>query len=133
MHRRILGFSCTLAVLFFGYSIGWLIDRHGLISIASRPDSLLFALQVLALALIFTSSVLFVVVWPQTMLASWVVRRFHVHRFFPFVIFFGMSSIVVCLLIFFTSGSERLLKYLLGTAYLVVPCSVLWGISFRQQ
>src|SRR5579859_3932135 len=84
MRHRILGFSCTLIVLFIGYVVAWLIDRHGVGSITSRPDSFAFALQVLALASLFTLSVLFVVVWPQTLLAGWVVRRFHVPRFLPF-------------------------------------------------
>jgi hypothetical protein len=133
MHRRILGFSCALAVLFVGYAIGWLIDRHGISSITSRPDSFVFALQVLTLALIFKLSVLFIVVWPQTMLANWIVRRFRVRRFFLLAFFFGVSSIAACLLIFLNNHDDWFLKYLLLVAYLLAPCSILWRISFRYE
>lgn len=131
MHHRILGFSSTLAFLFVGYAVAWLVDRHGIGSITSRPDSFMFALQVLSLALIFTLSVLFIIVWPQTLLAGWLVKRFRTHRLFPFLLFFGISSIAVCILLFSTCCGERLLAYLAGTGYLLISCSILWWTSFR--
>ena len=133
MRNRILGFFSTLAFLFAGYAVAWLVDRHGVGSITSRPDSFVFALQVFALALIFTVSVLFVIVWPQTLLAGWLVRRFHIHRLFPFLLFFGISSIAVCILVFSTCSSKQFLAYLVGTGYLLVSCSILWWISFRHE
>ncbi len=96
-------------------------------------NSILFALQVLTLALIFTVSILFVIVWPQTLLAGWLVRRFRVHRLFPFLLFFTISSIAVCILDFTVFDNERLIAYLLGTGYLLVSCSILWLISLRYE
>jgi hypothetical protein len=133
MRHRILGFFSTLAFLFAGCAVAWLIDRHGVGSITSRPDSFVFALQVLALALIFTLSVLFVIVWPQTLIAGWLVRRFRVHRLFPFLLFFSISSLAVCILDFMLFDKDRLTAYLAGTAYLLVSCSILWLISFRYE
>jgi hypothetical protein len=133
MRNRILGFFSTLAFLFAGYAVAWLVDRHGVGSITSRPDSFVFALQVLALASIFTVSILFVIVWPQTLLAGWLVRRFRVNRVFPFLLFFAISSIAVCILDFTVIDDERLIAYLVGTSYLFVSCSILWLISFRYE
>jgi len=133
MHRRVLGFGSTLAFLFVGYAIAWVIDRHGVHSILRIPDSVVFTLQAVTLALVFTSIVLFVIIWPQTLIASWAVRRFSVHRFVPYLIFFGMSSIAVSLSLFLGSGAGKLVVYLWGMVYLLIPCSVLWQISFKNR
>ena len=133
MQKRIQGFTCTLEVLFVGYVIAGLFDPNGIRSIAGKPDSVVLILEALALALIFTLGVLFVIVWPQTLLASWVVRRFRVPRFLPFALFFALSSIIVGIFMFLNNRDDWLLKYLMLSVYLFVPCSILWGISFRHE
>jgi len=133
MHKLIKGFTCTLAVLFIGYVIAELFDPNGIRSIAGKPDGLMLILEALALALIFTLSVLFVIVLPQTLLASWMVRRFYVPRFLPFALFFILSSIIVGVFIFLNNRDNWFLKYLMLIVYLFVSCSTLWRISFRHE
>ena len=100
MRHRILGFCSTLAFLFVGYAAAWLSDPNEISFVAGKPDAMRRALEALALASIFTFGVLFLVVWPQTLLAGWLVRRFRVARVIPFALFFGISSIAVCILDF---------------------------------
>jgi len=133
MQKRIRGFTCTLAVLFVGYVITGLFDPNGIRSIAGKPNGLVLIFEALALALVFTLGVLFVIVWPQTLLASWVVRHFRVPRFLPFAVFFTLSSIIVGIFIFLNNRDDWLLKYLMLIVYLFVPCSTLWWISFRHE
>jgi hypothetical protein len=87
----------------------------------------------LTMASIFNFGVLFLIVWPQTLLASWIVRRFHFHSLFPFVFFLVISSAIVCIIDFAVIDLHRLLVYSVGTAYLLVSCSILWRISFRHE
>jgi hypothetical protein len=87
MRHHILGLGSTLSFLFVGYAAAWLSDPYEIEFIASKPDAVKRAFLALALASMFTLGVLFLVVWPQTLLASWIVRRFHFHSFFPFVLF----------------------------------------------
>jgi hypothetical protein len=133
MQKRIRGFTCTLTVLFVGYVIAGSFDPNGIRSIAGKPDGLVLILEALALALVLALGVLFVIVWPQTLLASWVVRRFRVPRFLPFALFFTLSSIIVSVFIILNNRDDWLLKYLMLIVYLVVPCAALWRISFRHD
>ena len=133
MHHRILGLSSTLAFLFVGYAAAWLSDPFEISFIAGKPDALKRAFLALALSLIFTFGVLFLLVWPQTLLAGWLVRRFRIHRLFPFLLFFAISSFAVCVLVFSTCSSQQFLAYLVGTGYLLISCSILWLISFRYE
>ena len=132
MQKRIQGFTVTFALLFVGYAVAGLIDPNGIRKIAHKPDwPLVF--EALVLALTFALVVLFVIVWPQTLLASWVVRHFRVSRLLPFALFFALSSMLVGIFIFLNNRDDWLSKYLLLTAYLFVPCSTLWWISFRHE
>jgi hypothetical protein len=133
MRHRILGLGSTLAFLFVGYAAGWLSDPNEIDFVAGRPDALKRALEALTIASSFVFGVLFLVVWPQTLLASWMVRRFHFRRFFPFALFFGISSAAVCVLDFTVIDLHRLLAYSVGTAYLLVSCSILWWISYTHE
>jgi hypothetical protein len=133
MHHRILGLGSTLGFLFATYAAGWLCDANEVGFVAGKPDALKHAFEALLMASIFSFGVLFFLVWPQTLLASWMVRRFHFRRFFPFSLFFGISSTVLCVLDFSFFDLHRLLAYLVGTAYLLVCCSILWWISFRHE
>jgi hypothetical protein len=133
MRHRILGLSCTLAFLFVGYAAAWLSDPNEISFVAGKPDAAIRVFEALALASIFALSVLFILVWPQTLLASWMVRRFRFHRLFPYAFFFGISSIAVCVVVFLTCYSEQFSAYLVGTGYLLVSCSILWWISFRHK
>ena len=133
MHHRILGLSSTLAFLFVGYAAAWLSDPFEISFIADKPDALKRVFLAMALALIFTFGVLILVVWPQTLLAGWLVRRFRVARVIPFMLFFCISSIAACILDFTVFDNERLIAYLVGTGYLLVSCSILWWISFRHE
>jgi ABC-type dipeptide/oligopeptide/nickel transport system permease subunit len=130
MHRRLFGLSCTLAVLIAGYVIGWLADRvmHGFADLYT----LSFFLLALILAAMFTASILFLVILPQTLLVRWFTRRFHLNRAAPFVLFFLLSSAVL-LALAFLPNVKPLALYLVGTPYLVAACSVLWCISFHHE
>jgi hypothetical protein len=130
MRHRILGLGSTLAFLFIVYAVLWLFDPNEISYVAGKPDSVERIFKALTLALIFTSSVLFILVWPQTLLACWIVKRFQVHHLLPFALFFVLSSIVVCIIVFLACSSERFLPYLAGMSYLFVACSILWRISF---
>jgi hypothetical protein len=133
MHHRILGLSSTLAFLFASYAVAWLSDNDVSV-VFSKPDAMKLNLEALLIASIFTFGVLFLIVWPQTLLASWIVRRFHPPRFFPFALFFVISSIVVGVFIFLDClCGHWILKWLLLASYLFVPCSILWWISFRHR
>jgi hypothetical protein len=133
MHRPISGFCCTLAFLFAGYAGAWFSDPNEIRFLARNPDAAGLAFEALTLAFFFSVTVLLFVVWPQTLLANWLVRRFRFHRFFPIPFFFGICSIVVCVLDFTAVDHHRLLAYLIGTAYLFASCFILWWISFRQS
>ena len=133
MRRRILGLSSTLAFLFVGYAACWLSDPNEIRFVAGKPDALKRTIEALALASVFAIGVLFLVVWPQTLLASWLVRRFHFPNFFPYALFFGVSSAVVCAFAFAVFDLHRLLASSVGTAYLLLSCSILWRLSFRNE
>jgi len=130
MHRRLLGLSCTLAVLLVGYVIAWVVDRME----RGFTDSYTFSFFLLALLLaaIFTLTVLFFVILPQALLVRWLTRRFRLTRAVPFALFFLLSSAL--LLALGCSPSLHLIPlYLIGTPYLVAACSVLWCISFQYE
>jgi hypothetical protein len=133
MRRRILGLCSTLAFLFVGYGIAWFSDPFEIEFIAGKPDALKRAFLAFVLASIFTLGVLFLVVWPQTLLASWMVKRFRFHHLFPFVLFFGISSILVCCVVLLTCCSRQFLAYSIGTTYLLASCCILWRISFSHE
>jgi hypothetical protein len=133
MRRYILGLGSTLAFLFVGYAVGWLSDPNEIDFVVGKPDALKHAFEALTIASIFVISVLFLIVWPQALLARWILRRFHFRRFFPLALFFGISSAFVCIFDFTFIYLHRFLAYLIGTAYLVVSCSILWSISFRYE
>ena len=133
MHHRILGLGSTLAFLFVGYAAGWLSDPNEISFVADKPNTVELIFRALVVASVFTLSVLFILVWPQTLLASWIVRRFEAHRLVPFGLFFGISSVAVCIVDFTIFDNERLIAYLVCTGYLLVACSILWLISFRRR
>ncbi len=133
MQRRIRGFACTLGVLLFGYVIAGLFDPNGIPSVAAKPNNSVLLLQALALALIFTVVVLLIIVWPQAVLASWVVRHFRVPRFLPFALFFAVSSVIVGVFIILSNRDDWLLKYVMLMTYLVASCSTLWWVSFSHE
>ena len=134
MHHRILGLSSTLAFLFVAYAVAWFSDPSEISFVAGKPDSVKRAFEALALASIFTLSVLFIIVWPQTLLASWIVRRFRAPRFVPFALFLVVSNIIVWAFIFMEGlYGDWFLRYLMFVAYFFVPCLILWRISFRHE
>jgi hypothetical protein len=134
MRHPILGLGCTLAFLFVGYAAGWFSDSNEIEFLAmGDPGAAKRAFEALTLASYFALGVLFFVVWPQALLASWLVRRFRLHRFFPLAFFFGVCSILVGILDFVLVDSHRLTAILAGTAYLFVSCFILWWISFRHK
>ena len=133
MRKPIRGFTCTWAVLFAGYIIAGLCDPYGFLTIPDKPDAISLAIGVFVIAIVFSVGVLFIIVWPQILLVGWIVRRFHAPRFYPFALFFCISSIVVGILDFWAGDKNLLIAYLIGTGYLLVSCSILWLISFRHE
>jgi hypothetical protein len=133
MRHPISGICFTLAFLFLGYAGAWFSDPNEIRFLARNPDAAGLALEALTLAFFFSVAVLLFIVWPQTLIASWLVRRFRFHRFFPFPFFFGICSTIVCILDFAVVDNHRLLAYFIGTAYLFASCFILWWISFRPS
>jgi len=134
MRNPILGLSCTLVFLFAGYAVCWFSDTNEIDFLAAgNPGTTRRAFEALTLGSYFAFGILFFVVWPQTLLANLLVRRFRYHQFFPLAFFFGVCSILVCILDFTVVGSHRLTTYLVGTGYLFISCFILWWISFRYR
>ncbi|HEX3627543.1 MAG TPA: hypothetical protein VH280_19220 [Verrucomicrobiae bacterium] len=132
MRNPILGFSSALAFLFVGYAGAWFGNPDEIQFLSRTPDAFGHAFEALILAAFFAAAIMVIIVWPQTSLASWLVRRFRLHRFFPFPFFFVICSIVVCILDFTVIRNHRLIMYLIGTSYLFVSCLIFWWISFRH-
>lgn len=131
MRNPILGFCSALAFLFVGYAGAWFGNPNEIRFLADNPDPVGHAFESLTLAAVFAAAIMVFIVWPQTSLASWLLRRFRFHRFFPFPFFFVNCSIVVCILDLVAVNSHRLIAYWIGTGYLFVSCLIFWWISFR--
>jgi hypothetical protein len=133
MRHPILGFGCALAFLFLGYAAAWFSDPNELEAIARNPGAVGLAFEALVLAFFFAVAVLLFVVWPQALLASWLLRRFRLHRALAFVFFFVVCSVIVCMIDFTVVDRHKWIAYFVGTGYLFIPCSILWWISFRHK
>jgi hypothetical protein len=134
MRKPIKGFTCTWAVLFAGYIIAGLSDPDGFRTIPGKPDAMSLAIGALVIALAFSIGVLFVIVWPQTLFVSWIVRRFHAPRFFPFALLYVISCVIVGIFICLDClCGHWVLKWLILATCLFVPCFTLWLISFRHE
>ncbi|HEV2453000.1 MAG TPA: hypothetical protein VGY98_01985 [Verrucomicrobiae bacterium] len=133
MRNRVLGLVCTLTFLFVGYAVAWFSDPNEIAYLASNPDAAQHIFEALEVACVFALCVLFLIVWPQAWVANWLVERFRFRRFFLLAFFFGMSSLVVCVLDFAAVDNHRLIAWLVGTFYLLASCFILWWISFRRK
>jgi len=134
MHKPFRGFTCTLAVLFVSYVIFGFCSPDGFRNIAGKPHASVLIVEASVIALVFPFVVLFVIVWPQTLFANWLVRRFRFHSFLPYALFFAVSSIIVGPFIFLDClCGHWVLKWLVLATFLFVPCSILWLISFRHE
>jgi len=128
MHRKVYGLLWTWGAILIFYGVGWLTDR--LMRGFNDSYTFLFFTSAILLALLFSSVVLFVMVLPQALCVRWLMRRFHLPAFAPLPSFFILSSAAV-LGVSLLPGLKPLNLYLVGTPFVMVPCCILWWISFR--
>ncbi len=128
MQRPLTGFAWALAVVLVISVIGGFCT-DGFSDFGDTPVEGM--VRVLPFDLIFGPVLLFAIVWPQTILASWLVRRFQVARPIPFALFLAVAGVAVAI-----CGDHRvnsLLGDLMAVALVFVPCCTLWCISFQHD
>jgi len=128
MQRPLPAFAWTLAVLLAISVIGGFCVQDGFRDFGDTPEQGM--VRVLPVLFILDVVVLFVIVWPLTLLASWFVRRLHVARVVPFALFFALAGVIVCVCV---NNGNALMNDLMAFALIFVPCSTLWCISFRHE
>jgi hypothetical protein len=133
MRNRFRGFTCALAALVVIYIGGWVSDMGGLRGIMD-DDSYPFCIIIVpVVAAIFSSIILFTIILPQALLARLVVRRLCGHQAVPFIVFLGVSSVLIAPIARWHSNGRPFFSLVLGVVYLLAGCSVLWWISFRHE
>jgi len=127
MRQKLRGFVWALFTLIALYLIGVLWDG---------PDGDADVSNILAtvvIACIFSTAVLFIVVLPQTLFAKFIARRFGGYAIIPFILFIGISSLLVSPVALWYSDGKPLFTFAWWVGYLFAGCIVLWCISFRRE
>jgi hypothetical protein len=129
MRRPLSGSAWTLAALVGISVIAGFCVRAGFSDFGDTPVQGM--IRILPFLFILDLLVLIAIVWPQALLASWLVRRFHAARVVPFALFFALAGAVVgvCL----DRKVNLALNYVMAFALVFVPCSTLWCISFEHE
>ncbi|MEO6184404.1 MAG: hypothetical protein ABIP76_14900 [Verrucomicrobiota bacterium] len=123
----------ALAVMVICYLAAWLDIVGGLAGMMNDDGYPMSVVVVPLVAAVFSTVALFAVVLPFALLVRWAMRRFHLHKAAPFLLFLGAAEILTLpLALRFSDGNPRS-TLIWGTAYLLAGCSVLWWISFSHE
>jgi hypothetical protein len=127
MRHRLRGFACALLSLIAVFFAAWLSE------LGSADWDIMAVMFLPFFAGAFSLVTLFVVVLPQTLFARFIVRRVNNHPAVPFMLFVGVSSVLIAPVARWHSAGNPLSTLAWGVGYLFAGCAVLWCISFRHE